>query len=57
MFWSVQQSSIEEEHCLNDEQRVTDEPGDAESDKLEGHGITFSVFYMNFFFYVSVYSF
>ncbi|XP_073699992.1 rho GTPase-activating protein 45-like isoform X2 [Garra rufa] len=33
-----QQSSIdEEEHCLNDEQGVTDEPGTAESDKLEGH--------------------
>ncbi|CAM4656781.1 hypothetical protein PO909_027343 [Leuciscus waleckii] len=32
-----QQCSIEEEHCLNDEQRITDEPGAAESDKLEGH--------------------
>ncbi|XP_077082514.1 rho GTPase-activating protein 45 isoform X2 [Siphateles boraxobius] len=32
-----QQSSIEEEHCLNDEQRITDEPDAAESDKLEGH--------------------
>ncbi len=40
MFWSVQESSIDgEEHCLNDEQGVADEPGDAESDKLEGHGI------------------
>uniref|UniRef100_A0A8C2E826 Rho GTPase activating protein 45 n=1 Tax=Cyprinus carpio TaxID=7962 RepID=A0A8C2E826_CYPCA len=29
-----------EEHCLNDEQAVADEPGAAESDKLEGHGIT-----------------
>uniref|UniRef100_A0A8C2E6M7 Rho GTPase activating protein 45 n=1 Tax=Cyprinus carpio TaxID=7962 RepID=A0A8C2E6M7_CYPCA len=41
MFWSVQESSIDgEEHCLNDEQAVADEPGAAESDKLEGHGIT-----------------
>lgn len=41
MFWSVQESSIDgEEHCLNDEQGVADEPGAAESDKLEGHGIT-----------------
>ncbi|XP_039538351.1 rho GTPase-activating protein 45 isoform X3 [Pimephales promelas] len=31
-----QQCSIEEEHCLNDEQRITDEPGAEESDKLEG---------------------
>uniref|UniRef100_A0A8C1RL61 Rho GTPase activating protein 45 n=1 Tax=Cyprinus carpio TaxID=7962 RepID=A0A8C1RL61_CYPCA len=36
-----QESSIDgEEHCLNDEQAVADEPGAAESDKLEGHGIT-----------------
>uniref|UniRef100_A0A8C2B4G9 Rho GTPase activating protein 45 n=1 Tax=Cyprinus carpio TaxID=7962 RepID=A0A8C2B4G9_CYPCA len=36
-----QESSIDgEEHCLNDEQGVADEPGAAESDKLEGHGIT-----------------
>uniref|UniRef100_A0A9J8AEN5 Uncharacterized protein n=1 Tax=Cyprinus carpio carpio TaxID=630221 RepID=A0A9J8AEN5_CYPCA len=32
-----QESSIDEEHCSNDEQGVTDEPGAAESDKLEGH--------------------
>uniref|UniRef100_A0A9J7ZP68 Minor histocompatibility protein HA-1 n=1 Tax=Cyprinus carpio carpio TaxID=630221 RepID=A0A9J7ZP68_CYPCA len=33
-----QESSIDgEEHCLNDEQAVADEPGAAESDKLEGH--------------------
>uniref|UniRef100_A0A8C2ILU6 Rho GTPase activating protein 45 n=1 Tax=Cyprinus carpio TaxID=7962 RepID=A0A8C2ILU6_CYPCA len=47
MIWSVQESSIDEEHCSNDEQGVTDEPGAAESDKLEGHGITLHTFIPN----------
>uniref|UniRef100_A0A8C2PSW0 Rho GTPase activating protein 45 n=1 Tax=Cyprinus carpio TaxID=7962 RepID=A0A8C2PSW0_CYPCA len=41
------ESSIDEEHCSNDEQGVTDEPGAAESDKLEGHGITLHTFIPN----------
>lgn len=54
MFWSVQQCSIEE-HCLNDEQRITDEPGAAESDKLEGHGISFQYFILIYYIYIYVY--
>lgn len=51
MFWSVQENSIEEEQCLNDEQSIMDESGAAESDKFEGHGITFHyVLYTNYFF-------
>ncbi len=60
MFWSVQESSIDgEEHCLNDEQGVADEPGAAESDKLEGHGITdfYSWYYWFTFFKCIVYIF
>lgn len=42
MFWSVQENSIEEEQCLNDEQRsIMDDSGAVESDKFEGHGISF----------------
>uniref|UniRef100_A0A8C1L5G5 Rho GTPase activating protein 45 n=1 Tax=Cyprinus carpio TaxID=7962 RepID=A0A8C1L5G5_CYPCA len=43
----VCEGSIDEEHCSNDEQGVTDEPGAAESDKLEGHGITLHTFIPN----------
>uniref|UniRef100_A0A8C1WJ09 Rho GTPase activating protein 45 n=1 Tax=Cyprinus carpio TaxID=7962 RepID=A0A8C1WJ09_CYPCA len=43
----VCEGSIDEEHCSNDEQGVTDEPSAAESDKLEGHGITLHTFIPN----------